>query len=153
MRFACTTGPPTPASRWRRPASGSCSNTCTATAFAGGRIGQATTATWPAPGWCSCERRPVDGRGHGLAECRAPPDRPGAGPPGGPRGGAGRLAALAEVARGEGPLDEAELERLAEEAGMYSSHLRAHILKEDRALLPLAGSLLPEERGGRITGD
>ena len=66
---------------------------------------------------------------------------------------AGRLAVLAEVARGEGPLDEAELERLSEEAGMYSSHLRSHILKEDRALLPLAETLLPEEQAGRIAAD
>jgi len=66
---------------------------------------------------------------------------------------AGRLAVLAEVARGEGALDEAELERLSEEAGMYSSHLRSHILKEDRALLPLAETLLPEEQAGRIAAD
>lgn len=64
-----------------------------------------------------------------------------------------RLAALADVAGGEGPLDEGELERLTEEAGVYSSHLRSHILKEDRALLPLAETLLPEERAGRIAAD
>jgi len=58
---------------------------------------------------------------------------------------AGRLAALEEVVAGRGSLTEAEVERITEMVPAYSSHLRSHILKEDRALFPLLETLLTEE--------
>ncbi len=63
---------------------------------------------------------------------------------------AARLADMAAVAVAEGPLSEAEVTALDEAAAVYSSHLRAHILKEDRALFPLAGVLLPEDKIAQI---
>ena len=63
---------------------------------------------------------------------------------------ADRLADLEALCAGGGPLDQDEIEQLTEEVALYSSHLRAHILKEDRALFPMAGTLLPEERISRI---
>lgn len=57
----------------------------------------------------------------------------------------GRLATLAQLAGGKGPLKAAEMEQLADAAGAYSSQLRAHIAKEGHSLFPLAGLFLSEE--------
>jgi len=62
----------------------------------------------------------------------------------------GRLTAMEAVASERGPLDDAEVERLTEAAAAYSSHLRSHILKEDRILLPLTEALLTEDRMERL---
>lgn len=59
---------------------------------------------------------------------------------------AGRIAEMQELAAGKGPLDAVEVARLTEAVAAYSTQLRAHILKEDRTLFPMAEALLAGER-------
>lgn len=55
------------------------------------------------------------------------------------------VGALAEVASGEGPLDEDDRERVAEAARTFSALLRQHIMKEDQVLYPMAAGKLSAE--------
>ena len=56
------------------------------------------------------------------------------------------VAAMGNVADGEGPLTEAEISAARAAAGGYADLLSAHIMKEDQILYPMARKLLSAER-------
>lgn len=56
--------------------------------------------------------------------------------------GRGHVSALRQVGTGEGPLAAVETQLALESAGAFIPLLRAHILKEDRILYPMAARLL-----------
>jgi len=58
------------------------------------------------------------------------------------RVGRGHVAVLREAGGGSGPLASVETELVLEHAGAFIPLLRAHILKEDRILYPMAVRLL-----------
>ena len=58
--------------------------------------------------------------------------------------GRGHVGVLRRAGEGSGPLSAIETQLVLEHASAFVPHLRAHILKEDRVLYPMALRLLPE---------
>lgn len=56
--------------------------------------------------------------------------------------GRGHVGALSQAGEGSGPLSAVETQLVLEHASAFVPHLRAHILKEDRILYPMALRLL-----------
>ncbi len=67
--------------------------------------------------------------------------------------GRARVAALAELARQEGPWSQDDRQAIAEEALGYASLLRGHIHKEDAILYPMAEQRLPASAMARVDED
>lgn len=66
------------------------------------------------------------------------------------RHGRENVAALAALGAGGGPLTDDERGRLIGLARSYASHLRDHILKEDRILYPMALQAIPPDELERL---
>ena len=59
--------------------------------------------------------------------------------------GRAEIKAMADVAEGSGPFGDKEKESVTRAAGAYVDLLRAHIIKEDQILYPMAERVLPPE--------